>query len=314
MRSFVLVILFAACDFGAAPVQPDTAAGDAAAPDSATAFTCAGKAMPPHSGVWTVDAGDLLRVVTVHVPPSYDPTRGTPLVLDFHGFTSDGVQEQILSRMTDKADEAGFIAMHPTGLGVPRSWNAGACCGLAAATEADDVAFVRALLDKASEELCIDPARVYATGMSNGAFFSHRLGCELSDRIAAIAPVAGTIGIPVCSPTRAVPVIAFNGDADPLVPYTGSSTLGFPSVPEAFAAWAARNGCSGAPVETYAKGDARCLTYTQCTDDAHVTQCTIDGGGHTWPGGIPIPVFGKTSSDLSATDAMWEFFAAHPLD
>jgi polyhydroxybutyrate depolymerase len=275
--------------------------------------TCAGKDRPPRDAVWSISSGGLLRLVNVHVPASYDPTRGTPVVLDFHGFTSDAVQEVVLSGMAEKADAEGFISMQPVGLGVPRSWNAGACCGLAAATEVDDVAFTRAILDRADDALCVDPARVFATGMSNGGFFSHRLGCELSDRIAAVAPVAGTMGMTSCTPPRPVPVIAFNGTADPLVPYTGSAVLGFASIDATFAGWAARDGCTGAPVETFAHGDARCLTYAQCAGGAAVTQCTIDGGGHTWPGGIPIPPLGPTSTDLSATDAMWTFFVAHPM-
>jgi polyhydroxybutyrate depolymerase len=84
-------------------------------------------------------------------------------------------------------------------------------------------------------------------------------------------------------------------------------------VPDAFAGWAARDGCVGAPVETFAHGDATCRTYDDCDGGAEVTLCTIDDGGHTWPGGIPIPAFGKTSGDISATDAMWAFFKAHSL-
>jgi polyhydroxybutyrate depolymerase len=275
--------------------------------------TCAGKQTQPRDAIWSLTSGGLLRFVNVHVPASYDPARGTPVVLDFHGFTSDAVQEVILSGMAEKADAEGFISMQPLGIGIPRSWNAGACCGLAVATEVDDIAFVRAILDEAAEKLCVDPRRVFATGMSNGGFFSHRLGCELSDRIAAIAPVAGTMGMTSCAPPRPVPVIAFNGTADPLVPYAGSVELGFEAVETAFAGWAARDGCAGAPVETFAQGDARCLTHASCASGAAVTQCTIDGGGHTWPGGLPIPPFGHTSTDLSATDAMWAFFIAHPM-
>lgn len=120
------------------------------------------------------------------------------------------------------------------------------------------------------------------------------------------------MGMPACTPSRPVPVMAFNGTADTLVPYGGSTLLGSPPVDTAFAGWAARNGCTGDPVESYARGDARCRTYSQCPDDATVTQCTIDGGGHTWPGGLPVVVLGHTSTDLVATDAMWELFEAHP--
>jgi polyhydroxybutyrate depolymerase len=149
--------------------------------------------------------------------------------------------------------------------------------------------------------------------MSNGGFLSHRLGCELSTRIAAIAPVAGVMGIPTCTPARPVPVMHFHGTLDPLVPYSGGSPLGFPSVPVTNDGWAARNACTGSAQQTYQKGDATCMTHDQCAGGVSVTLCTIDGGGHTWPGGLPVPVLGKTSTDISATDAMWDFFQKYKL-
>ncbi len=310
-----LLVLLAAC--GSSPgITPDAATPDGAvdgAVDGAAAITCSGKSAQPRDAVWTIDAGGLQRVVNVHVPASYDPSHGVPLVLDFHGFTSDSVQEIILSRTDAKSDAVGFISMHPLGVGVPRSWNAGACCGYAAMAHVDDIAFVRALLDTAAAKLCIDPHRIYATGMSNGAFFSHRIACELGDRFAAVAPVAGTLGMPTCTPVRPMPVMAFNGTADLLVPYNGDPVLGFPPVLDTFHGWAMRDGCTGNPVVTFEHGDARCETFEQCTAGATVTQCTIEGGGHTWPGGLPVPALGYTSNDISATDAMWTFFAAHPL-
>ncbi len=319
MHAAKLSLMFAiaaGCNFvPAASEAPDAATGSGSTDGAtATGITCSGKsAVAKRDDLWVMTSGGLIRSIAVHVPPSYDPTKGMPLVLDIHGFTSDAVQEQLLSRMPEKADAEGFITMQPFGLGLPRSFNAGVCCGVAAATHVDDVAFIRALIDKAADELCIDPARIYATGMSNGGFLSHRLGCELSDRIAAIAPVAGTLGISSCHPTRPMPVMAFNGTSDTLVPYEGNASIGFMSVPDAFEGWASRNGCVGASVETYAQGDATCRSYNDCDGGSEVTLCTIDGGGHTWPGGIPIPPFGKTSGDISATDAMWAFFQAHSL-
>jgi polyhydroxybutyrate depolymerase len=177
----------------------------------------------------------------------------------------------------------------------------------------DDIGFVRDLLATADDRLCVDDARIYSTGMSNGGFLSHRIGCELSDRIAAIAPVAGVNGMTSCAPSRPVPLMHFHGTADPLVPYTGSTSLGFISVPDSFAAWGARDGCTGDPVETFRNGDSHCATYQQCGAGADVTPCTVDNGGHTWPGGLPVPSLGNTTTDLNATDAMWTFFEAHPL-
>jgi polyhydroxybutyrate depolymerase len=312
--AFTIALVLAGCSFHAADLDtPDADVTPATSDAQAEAVHCTGKSAAKQDDVWLITSGGLVRTVMVHVPASYDPAVGMPLVLDIHGFTSDAVQEQLLSGTPAKGDAAGFITMQPFGIGVPRSFNAGACCGLAAATDVDDVGFISKLIDEASDRLCIDLSRVYATGMSNGGFLSHRLGCELADRIAAIAPVAGTLGIPSCHPSRPMPVMAFNGTADPLVPYTGSSSLGFPAIPDTFAGWAARDNCVGDPVTTYQHGDATCSTYDDCDGGADVTLCTIDGGGHTWPGGLAIPVFGKTSTDISATDAMWTFFSHHSL-
>jgi polyhydroxybutyrate depolymerase len=305
----------AACHFSstAAEVAPDAPALEMPdAPGTPAAITCTGKTKPDADTTWTIMSGGIARVVNVHVPGGYDPSRGTALVLNFHGFTSDAPQEALLSLMNDKAENAGFIVMYPYGTGSPLSWNAGACCGTAASDGIDDIQFVRDILDKAQTDLCIDPSRVYATGMSNGGFLSHRIGCELADRFAAIAPVAGVLGIDSCAPSRPVPVIEFHGTDDTLVPWDGSESLGFPPVMDTFHGWAHRDGCTGEPAQTYAHGDATCQTYDHCDAGAEVTLCTIDGGGHTWPGGTPVPSLGVTSTDINATDAMWSFFASHP--
>jgi polyhydroxybutyrate depolymerase len=273
--------------------------------------TCTGKTAQPLDKTWTITSSGVSRTANVHVPVSYDPTQPTPVVLNFHGFTSDATQQAFLTQMTPKADAEGFIVVYPQGLN--DSWNAGACCGQSASSKVDDVRFVSDLLDALAAQICVDAKRVFATGMSNGGFLSHRLACELSDRIAAVAPVAGVLGIPTCAPPRAVPVMHFHGTADPLVPYYGSPTLGFVSVPDTFSGWSARDACSGSPVETYRNNDSHCSTYETCGAGATVTLCTVDGGGHTWPGGTPVPSLGYTTPNLSATDAMWAFFTKHPL-
>jgi len=284
-----------------------------AAPDAGTTTpsSCNGLRPQPLDADWTIQSGGMARVAHVHVPASYDPTRPIPVVLNFHGYTSDGTQQELLSNMIAKADAAGFVAVHPEGY--HNSWNAGACCGDAASMKLDDVQFVRDLLDALEHDVCVDAKRVYATGMSNGGFLSHRLACELSDRIAAVAPVAGVLGISSCTPGRPVPVMHFHGTADMLVPYDGDPSLGFPSVPDTFAGWQQRDGCIGSPVQTFSQGDSQCHTYEQCAGGVEVTLCTVTGGGHTWPGGTPVPSLGWTTPYLSATDAMWAFFVAHPM-
>ena len=259
------------------------------------------------------------RTALLNVPQTYDSSSPTSLVLNFHGFGSAGWQQEILSRMSDAAEQRGIIVVYPDG--IASSWNAGDCCGTAWSNSVDDVGFARDLIEQLEAEYCIDPQRVYATGMSNGGFMSYRLACELSDRIAAIAPVAGVLGLSpaLCRPSRPVPVLHFHGTADALVPYRGGSplvgTLGswFRSVEETLTFWRAQNVCSARGEVFFQNGDASCTRFKDCAGFLQTGLCTIDQGGHTWPGGVPIPLAGKTSTSIDATEAMLDFFAAHHL-
>jgi polyhydroxybutyrate depolymerase len=271
--------------------------------------TCGFVGLPAGDTDVELDFGGLTRTYHVHVPESYDGAAPVPLVLDFHGYMSDALQQIVLTGMNAKADEEGFIAVHPEGSGVLRSWNGGLCCGTAAEMDLDDVGLVRAIVADVSTRVCIDASRVYATGMSNGGFLSHRLGCEASDLVAAIAPVAGVLGIPDadCTPGRAVPVMHFHGTADLLVPYDGGGVIAFPSVADTIEGWAARNGCDPMPAVSYMMGDTTCETYSGCDDDVEVVLCTSEGEGHWWPGGT------ASTADIVATDEMWDFFTRYRL-
>jgi polyhydroxybutyrate depolymerase len=299
---------------GDAPgTMPTAPPGTPATTPPASTATCAGKEALQGDLDWTLKVGGLDRIAHVHVPKGYDPTKAVPVVLNFHGYTSNGAEENALARMTDKADAATFIAVHPEGTGTSPSWNAGACCGDAAANAVDDVGFVGKVIDELESKLCVDAHRIFATGMSNGGFLSHRLACELSTRIAAVAPVAGLLAIPTCNPTRPMSVFQFHGTLDSLVPYDGSPSMGFPSVLQTMSGWATRSGCSVTPRETSKKGDVTCTTYDGCKGGAEINLCTVTGGGHTWPGGLPVPSLGYTTTNIVATDAMWDFFMKHPL-
>ena len=314
--------------FGAWPREaPDAALPDAGAisfgDDGAvppSRFSCTGKTGPGGDTTLTLTSAGILRDALVHVPPSYDPTSGEMLVLNFHGYSSNAPEEEILAEMNPVADSRGFMVVYPDG--VDSSWNAGSCCGVAWNNSVDDVAFTQNLIADLESQYCIDPSRVYATGMSNGGFFAHRLGCEMASTFAAIAPVAGVMGIPddTCLPSRPMPVLDFHGTANPIVPYDGGgavSGLGgtvvvFQSVAQTISTWLARDSCSTPGKTIYAVGDATCVDYDQCAPGGEVVMCTIAGGGHTWPGGVPIPL-GVTSPDISATDTMIDFFLAHPM-
>jgi polyhydroxybutyrate depolymerase len=268
---------------------------------------CTGMSGQPLDATWTVGG----RSVRVHVPASYDPKSRTPVVINLHGYASDGADQAGVSHMIAKSNAAGFIAVHPDGHDSPRGWNAGVCCGSAASGGTNDTAWILSVLDALEAKLCVDPDRVYATGLSNGAFMAQRLACEAADRFAAIAPVAGVVGTPTCTPSRPVPVFEVHGTSDPIIPFGGGGFNGNEPVPTTVNRWVTANHCTTTST-TFQHGDATCVTHGGCAQNADVTLCTIDGGGHQWPGGDSIGVLdGKKSDDLNATDAMWTFFTAH---
>jgi polyhydroxybutyrate depolymerase len=309
--SIVVVLALVACSSAAQPVDEPT--GDASeprdpVPDSSSA-ACSGKATQPIDATWTVDGRD----VEVRVPASYDPTARTPIVVNLHGLSSDGSDQARITRMIESSDAHGFIAVHPNGTGSPRGWNGGDCCNPAASSNVDDTTFISKLLDEVESKLCADADRIFVIGMSNGAFLANRLGCELSDRIAAIGAVSGVLGIDSCSPSRPMPVFQVHGTSDFIIPFGGGGVNGNISVEDSIDGWAARNHCTGAPVTTYDEGDATCVRRGGCDGNADVVLCTIDGGGHQWPSGESTGIFnGTLSDDLDTTEVAWDFFAAHP--
>jgi polyhydroxybutyrate depolymerase len=316
VRFLALLPVLVACSSDPSPSQvvggPDAAVAhdpDAASgPDGSVSVACAGKSVQPLDATWTVGG----RSLRVHVPASYDPTRRTPVVVNLHGYAYDGPGQATVSHMIAKSDSAGFIAVHPNGHDSPRGWNAGVCCGSAATSGTNDTAWIESMLDELEAKLCVDTDRGYATGLSNGAFMAHRLACEAADRFAAIAPVAGVVGTPQCNPSRPVAVFEVHGSSDPIIPFGGGGFNGNEPVATTINRWVTNNHCT-TTTTTYQQGDASCVTHGSCTANADVTLCTIDGGGHQWPGGDSIGTFnGKKSDNLIATDAMWTFFAAHP--
>ncbi len=260
----------------------------------------------------TSDGGQ--RRYLLHIPPGYAAARRTPLVISLHGFASSPRQQMYFSRWDDQANRYGFITVFPEGTGFPLRWNAGANT-FNGKNDAQDVQFVRDLITELSATWCIDPARIYANGLSNGGGMSNRIACEMADTVAAVGMVAGAYSaIPGgCHPARPIPVIAFHGTADTLVDYSGNQRAGLPVIRSWAEEWAIRNGCDAEPERIEASGDASGIRFKDCTDKAEVILYTIDEGGHTWPGGRLIPFVGKTSMDIDATDVMWQFFQAHPL-
>jgi polyhydroxybutyrate depolymerase len=259
----------------------------------------------------TVAVNGLTRSFFVHLPPGYDDQTALPVVLVLHGASesTEGVEQ--LSGMSSKADKENFIAVYPSGTGRLPTWNAGNCCGYAQLNHIDDVAFLRALIDKIEQDYAVDPKRIFATGISNGAMMSYRLACELSDRIAAIAPVEGAQNLQ-CKPSDPVSVIIFHGTADHLVPFEGGVTpfqVGpkrtDTSVVDTVAFWLKENGCMA--TATHEETSAVHIDkYLHCSTGRSVELYAVQGGHHMWPG---THLSGNT---VAATDLMWDFFAKHP--
>ncbi len=254
-----------------------------------------------------IDSGGVSRHYLLHVPPGYQPGMLVPLVLNFHGLTSNSKQEEALTGMSAKADQAGFIVAYPDGLDA--TWHDGA-----GADGQRDLQFVRDLVAWLESHYDIDHRRIYATGISNGGGMTNRLGCSMADVVAAIAPDSGAYNFwQDCRPSRPVPVLAFHGLDDKLVPYTGGTPEFMePPIRDWAAAWAARDGCNGTPVEASPAGGVTVLTWSGCQGKAEVILYTLANHGHSWPGS-PVMPGAITSQAVDATDLMWEFFAAHPL-
>lgn len=252
-----------------------------------------------------IDHDGVARRFIVHVPEAHDGAVAAPLLVNMHGLLSNPEQQVQWSEMNAAADPRGYIGVYPAGTG--NSWNAGSCCGSASSGGVDDVGFIRALVADVSSAVCIDPQRVYGTGMSNGGHMSFRLACEAADIFAALAPVAGAMRVGDCAPGRPVPVFAFHGVQDLIVPYADDVS--------SIDGWAARNGCDPEPVQEDFTG-GNCRRWQGCDADAQVGLCTLDPMGHCWPGGSEALCFGflgAFSDALDANTTMLDFFEQHTL-
>jgi polyhydroxybutyrate depolymerase len=269
----------------------------------------------------TLRVDGVSRSYLVYLPSTYRPGRPAPLVLVFHGGGGRARGIAPHTGFSRLAERDGFVTVYPEGL--DHRWNDGRGYGAGH----DDVGFVHALLDTLRRELAIDPRRIYATGISNGAIFSYRLACDLPGVLAAVAPVAGAMPVdlaPSCGHAEPVSVIAMQGTADPLMPYDGGGVARrrgqVLSAARSVAFWATLDGCAAAPATTpevdLAPGDGTWVhrtVYGGCRDGRAVELYTIEGGGHTWPGGPPVGgSVGRVSRDLDATALIWAFFVQHP--
>jgi polyhydroxybutyrate depolymerase len=285
----------------------------------------AGDALSPGDHTRSVQVGMEERPYLLHVPPSYDARKPTPVVLALHPFATNGPLMAGITGLSATADREGFLVAYPngTGRGTMLYWKLGKVPG----DGDDDVRYIAKVLDDVAAVAKVDPKRVYATGFSNGGMMCYRLASELSGRIAAIAPVAGTMTKIAARPDRPVPVLHFHGTKDTFVTYDGQvwrspRIARFKGVEETLEYWAKLNGCPPMPVTVEVPREAddglviKRLTYGPGREGSEAILYAIEGGGHTWPGRKPFGEFlgvGKSALDLKANDLIWEFFQKHPM-
>ncbi len=263
----------------------------------------------------------LERTYLLHVPEGYDGKQTLPLVIVMHGGAGKATSAVRMAEMDPLADQEGFFVVYPNaavGMGGRQFWN---CCDDYQRSQSDDIGFFRALLDKLEKEYLINPKRIYATGLSNGGKMAHRLGCDLSDKIAAIAPVAGALDLDNPHASEPVSVIIFHGTADQYLPYNGGisqkAALGKgseKSVAYALSFWIKNNGCQPTPKREQF-GNIVHETYGGGKNNSEVQLYTILGQGHAWPGGKYGPIYENLdppTQEISATQLMWKFFKDHP--
>jgi len=278
--------------------------------------------------------GGLTRKYKVHLPKGYDNKTPYPVVIYIHGGGAD-MRAAYMDGLDKAADKLGFILVAPQGTGVFKlghiratwnggKWATGECCG-----DTDDVGFISKMIDELKVKFNVDEKRIYATGISNGGLMTNRIGCELSDKIAAIAPVAGAAVESNCKPSRSMPVMDIHGTLDPANPPDGSEPRGIfakdSNSPFAMSykrmtpyqvadAWRNIDKCSPTQTVTYEKGGAKCVSYSECEQGSEVVLCIVEGMGHTYPGGtqyLTEKIVGPVSHDISF-EQIWEFFKKHP--
>jgi len=264
----------------------------------------------------TLEVGGHRRQYRLHLPVTYDPWRPSALVLAFHGHGSSAALFEQLTRFSALADSKGFIAVFPQGAVGPdgrTGWNT----SRAKDPTLNDLLFVSDLLSRLQSQLCVDPARVYAAGFSNGGGFTAVLACRFAGRIAAFASVSGEYYPQPggCDPARPVPILEIHGTADPIVPYLGSLRLRYPSVSAWLSGWALRDGCRGGPSTFYQQGGVTGQAWTRCRGTGAVAHYTILSGWHVWPGSSSSTRRPPPSSDahLAATHVIWTFFSHQAL-
>jgi polyhydroxybutyrate depolymerase len=276
------------------------AAARAVAP--APGHSCA--ADPAGDFTITLRSGGLTRSALVHVPRA-SAKRHSPLVLAFHGAGGSGEGMADYSGLSSLADHDHFVVVYPTAAGRRHFWTLNS----SDPSKPDDPAFISSLLDVLPSRACVDTKRIYATGVSNGGGFTARIGCMLSSRLAAIAPVAGGYrSLDPCRADRPVSVLEIHGTGDTVVPYDGKPPDYAGSVPRFLDGWAARDKCATVVAPVFVAPGTERLDWTSCAGGTEVLHFRLSGVGHTWPGSRD-----SRSAPIQAGKTVWRFFRGRSL-
>ena len=294
--------------------QEQTAARVAPAPTKGCSLATSTQT-PGSSETKTIKVGGTSRSFVVHLPRNYDSSKPLPVVLDFHGMGSNGLQQMLVSGISHMSDQKNFIAIAPNA--VDGLWKISPEGGGSVSSE---IAFLKAMTNYIDNNYCVDGERVYSMGMSQGSAMTFILACAPDAKIAAFGGVGATFYRPVCSKSAPAPIIYFHGTQDAIVPINGGKTPGGQIEPtiDSLEGWARHNACGEEATET-TNNDVTTYNWTGCENGADIIYHRITDGGHTWPGadsaiaGFMEASLGKTTQTVSATSAMWEFFEQHTM-
>lgn len=259
------------------------------------------------------------RNYILYIPEIYDGSAAVPLVLNFHGYGSNAAQQMFYGDFRDIADTEGFLLVHPQGtiLNGDQQWNVGF---LENGNTTDDVGFTEALIDELANLYTINLDRVYATGMSNGGFMSFLLACQLSEKIAAVASVTGSMTpdtYNACNAQQPTPILQIHGTIDSNVPYNGASNS--LSIEDVISYWVNYNNCETNPtITTLSNTDTtdgstvEHSVYENTNNGITIEHMKVIGGGHTWPGSVvKLP---GTNQDINASMEIWHFFSRFDIN
>ncbi len=269
------------------------------------------------------------RTYRVHIPPGYAEAKPLPLVVVVHGAFYTAKKMERTSGFSELADLEGFITAYPNGMGIfgfLQHWNAGHCCGKAAADKLDDVGYLAAVIEDICRRLKVDRQRIYMVGFSNGGMLVHRFAAERGELLAAVAPLAATGGgrpdaaspqwhIP--KPAVSMPLLTIHGMDDEQIPFDGGvapdsdSERQYWPVQRTIDVWIETNQCAIQPqIQEKRQGKVRVTSWRPCRGDSAVVIYQLYGWGHVWPGALftnELPP-GDPLRGFDAARIVWDFF------